>query len=107
LFQRLGNFLGGDFAWTKSAFELFLIIFVGRKLRDDMGKSFMHLDRILNGFEDLGAQGGGATIPKEIAFPGHIKDGHGIPDTALTFGPDANAAAFVAEGFFRMVAGDA
>src|ERR1051326_2693329 len=105
--QRFGDFFGGDPARAEHTFELFRVSFMSRKLRHYVGEGLMHLDRILNRLHDLCSQRRRPAIPKEVGFPGQIKERHGVPFSALPFGADTYSPPFLAERFLRMMAGDA
>ncbi len=104
IFEGEGDFFFGDFSWAEGfleggAFGLF-------EMSNHAGEVGGHFFVILNGLEDLVAEGLGAAIPEEGGFPGEVEEGHGVTVTYEVIDAFGEGDA-VGEGFVFMVASGA
>lgn len=107
LFDGDGEAFAGDLGVAKGSFEETGIVGNFFEFGDYVRKLLSHFERVFDGFEDLFAEGGFATVPEERGgLPGEVEQGHGV--AFRFFAREAKGfGGVVGEGFLRGMAGGA
>ncbi len=106
IFKREGEGLAGDGALAVGLFKIAAVALASIEVKEDAAQIGGHLEVILDGFEDLLADGGGPSVPEKVRFPGEVEEGRGIAFAEAAF-KSPGTIDVVAKGELRHVTGRA